>query len=129
VKPVYQTKFGAGEGNCLQAALASVLELDLEDVPNFAEYGNRFWPEVWKWLAERNIVMLSINNNPLGYHLMTVKSPRIEGLNHALVCLDGKPIHDPHPEGNCQHNGVVSYDVLYPLDPAKPFGMNRKEAH
>ena len=46
---VYQTKFGAGNsnkpGNCLQAVIASLLELKLEDVPHFMEHGD-MWAKV-----------------------------------------------------------------------------------
>ena len=106
----------------MQAALASVLELELDEVPDFASFGGRFWPELWMWLAGRNLMMISIHNQPAGYQLMRVKSPRFEGLHHELVCYDGKPVHDPHPDGHCQHGGLVCYDVLYLLDPSKPVG-------
>ena len=35
MKPVDQTLFGEGRGNCLPACIASVLELPLEAVPHF----------------------------------------------------------------------------------------------
>jgi hypothetical protein len=37
---VYQTIFCNKKGNCYAAILASLLDLDLEEVPNFAEADN-----------------------------------------------------------------------------------------
>lgn len=37
MKKVYQTIIDAGHGNCMQAAIASLFDLELEDVPNFKE--------------------------------------------------------------------------------------------
>jgi hypothetical protein len=39
MKKVFQTVVDRGKGNCMQAALASLFDLELEQVPNFADYG------------------------------------------------------------------------------------------
>lgn len=39
MKKVFQTVVDKGKGNCMQAALASLFDLELEQVPNFADYG------------------------------------------------------------------------------------------
>lgn len=49
MKKVYQTIIDAGKGNCMQAAVASLLELQLEEVPNFKDT-NDFWGELFKFL-------------------------------------------------------------------------------
>jgi hypothetical protein len=38
--PVYQTIVDAGKGNCMQAAVASLFEMQLDEVPNFIELDN-----------------------------------------------------------------------------------------
>lgn len=44
-------------GNCYQAALASALELPLEEVPHFSNMeGDLWWTESTRWLAERGLV-------------------------------------------------------------------------
>jgi len=124
MKPVYQTEFGQGKGNCLSAAIASLLEIDINEVPNFASYGDLFWVKCSEWMEERNMARAKIDAGgikPVGYHLMTVVSPR-GNFHHALVGLNGEPVHDPYPGGNCQHMGVASYFILYPIDPSKPMG-------
>lgn len=52
--PVDQTTFGNGTGNCFQACLASILELKLDEVPNFCvKYGDdTWWPELIRWLTK-----------------------------------------------------------------------------
>lgn len=37
MKPVYQTKHGAPEGNCFNACVASILECSLDDLPDLHE--------------------------------------------------------------------------------------------
>lgn len=36
--PVFQTIFDQNQGNCMQACVASIFDLKLEDVPNFINY-------------------------------------------------------------------------------------------
>lgn len=120
MKLIYQTLFEKGQGNCLSAALASILEWELEDIPNFSLYKSWFYPELTKWLTSCNLGMIGLPNFPYNaYHLIKVKSPRIEGSFHELVGFSGKRIHDPHPQGNCEGE-LFQYDVLFPLNPSKP---------
>jgi hypothetical protein len=119
VKPVTQTVIGQGKGNCMAAALASLLELPIEDVPNFSEFGGQFWPKLWEWLSARNLCMMATHVKPNGYHLIRVISPR-GNFHHEMVGFNGDPVHDPYPGGNCQHDGIVFYDLIYPMDISKP---------
>lgn len=41
-KPTMQTKFGY-EGNCLSAVIATLFDVDLKDIPNFANDGDEEW--------------------------------------------------------------------------------------
>jgi hypothetical protein len=52
---VYQTIVDKGTGNCMQAAIASLLNLQLNDVPNFKELG-------YDWFSALNNLL-----NELGY--------------------------------------------------------------
>jgi hypothetical protein len=49
---VYQTKVSESNGNCAQAVIASLLEINLNDVPNFAEnhHIKPMNPEIIKFL-------------------------------------------------------------------------------
>lgn len=54
MNPVDQDRFYDKEkgtkGNCLQAAVASILGLSLEQVPNFHEAESGFWPAYHSFL-------------------------------------------------------------------------------
>jgi hypothetical protein len=130
MKPVDQTLFGPRPngkvGNCVSACIASLLDLDIADVPYFM--GTDDEPDdLWKkrinrWLAPRGFSFMHLKTDgkrfaqwPPGYFILMGRSPR--GL-HAVVAKGGKIVHDPHPS----RAGLKSIDgfvVLLPLDPAK----------
>jgi hypothetical protein len=120
MKAIWQTRFEDKSGDCLSAAIASILEWDLDEIPNFSFYGNQFYPKLWEWLKERNIGIMAIDNIPTGFHLIKVRSPRVSGAYHELVGLNGERIHDPHPKGNCEGE-LFCYEILYPINPAMSF--------
>lgn len=106
MKPVTQTKFGGEEGNCLQACLASILEIDIEEIPWFG--ADAFWVDRKnEWLAQFDLAAIDIdvsssykgNWKYLGYHLINGPSPRGD-FWHAVVGKNGRMVHDPHPSGD-----------------------------
>lgn len=125
MKPVYQTKFGNKEGNCLAACIASIFELRLEEVPNFIEgdTGNGEWHQkLWDFLhsLEHDHVFYYIADPykvptfPKGrYHIIGGISPR--GLLHAVVGFNGKIVHDPHPEGGGLLT-IADYMIIHKKD-------------
>ena len=89
------------KGNCLAACVASILEIPLEDVPNFV--GETSW-----FSALRKFVLihgyhlfeLSPNYSLPVYHLMIGPGPRSRDgkqIHHSVVGKEGSIIHDPHP--------------------------------
>lgn len=72
MKKVYQTIIDVDHGNCMQAAIASLLDLELNDVPNFIEYKHNWATEFFKFLKEKgynwDATLYNINYNKLrGY--------------------------------------------------------------
>lgn len=125
--PVDQTKFGKG-GNCMSACIASILEMDLNEVPNFFEITDtdiEWWTAVRTFLRERGWGLLSIGvtedmlKGYEGIFIVGGASPRFPGskVQHAVIWQNGKLTHDPHPDRLGVE--VESIDMLYPLDPAK----------
>jgi len=122
-----QTEFG-DEGNCVQAAIASILGLRLEEVPNFiklhpgdsTESVCEFWDAVEDFLEDRGwwfkpIPMGEKEGRPDVPYLATGKTVR--GFNHMVVMKGHDMIHDPHPD----RDGLIKADhgwLLVPLDPA-----------
>ena len=73
MKPVMQTQFNL-QGNCLSACIASLLELTIEEVPNFhegipegtpqddPEGANLFWSNVHAFLNKRGFGLFHLEN-------------------------------------------------------------------
>lgn len=141
--PVLQTIFADPErgdghnaegiaGNCYQAALASVLELPLEQVPHFAQDGVHRCESSGEWLTARGLVRSFYDGDArlaLRYPLRVepgtdfwgtpVESlvgalgagPSPRGPWRHVVVLDpetGDMLHDPHPSGA----GVLEVDEV-----------------
>jgi hypothetical protein len=110
MKPVIQTKTEFGKGNCLAACIASILEIEIDVIPDLKSGEN--FKGLKDFLAERGIVPIWIHNKTLGtsyvgyspgFCILIGDSPRSEKVHHAVVA---KPngygydiVHDPHPEG------------------------------
>lgn len=124
--PVDQTRFYEPDlpvdqqrGNCLQAVLASLLDLPLENVPHFVQQdvdsgGRLFWWECMRlWLLEDHGWILhgaELETHP-GEHLMVSGvSPRGGGkIHHVVIYKDKKMVHDPHPD----RTGLLSVDQCW----------------
>lgn len=104
--PVDQTETELGRGNCLAACVASILDLDISEVPNF-----RLSPDAWEsmqeWLSLRGLcaVRVSLGSivraKPGLSCIVTGNSPRNPVLHAVVGRWDGESaviIHDPHPE-------------------------------
>lgn len=98
VLPVTQTIFaddpGGRMGNCLQAAVAALLELPLETVPHFVEHDDWF-RQMTAFAAAHGYRVERCDDEPIDQGLAFGMSPR--GVNHAVVLLDDAPAWDPHP--------------------------------
>lgn len=126
MKPVMQTQFdanpGPNAGNCGAACLASLLELSLEEVPNFAAiedwYGEAY-PAMQAWLRERGFFLLEVAGEDAwfaaaGYHIVIGKSPRGD-FNHAVIYYGNQLAHDPYPGGEGIAE-IASREFLVPLE-------------
>lgn len=123
MKPVYQTKFGYPNGNCHAAALASILEIDIDAIPEFGIDEN--WYNLFSLYMTSHHALQPIDLDassipewfkPQGFYLINGKSPRIDAL-HTIVGFCGEAVHDPYPDGNCELTSVESITVFIVLDP------------
>lgn len=118
MKPVYQTIIDPVKGNCTSAAIASILELPLEDVPNFAannpDSATGFYDDMDRWLSDNDVIRLRIDLSGIDHNhlfwsvpyphkwcLVSGPSTTFDSINH---CVVGKCrmygidlIHDPNP--------------------------------
>lgn len=129
MKPVKQTKFGM-EGNCFAACLASILEMNLEDLPDLMPHDKITNVEqekiLNKWLEPFGLFYKEIRCHesmlseyfPGIYHTIIGSSPRLDhnkDLSHVVVGLEGKMVHDPHPD-NKAPLGLLSYGIFIAKD-------------
>jgi hypothetical protein len=105
-------------GNCLQAAVASLLELPIEDVPHFAQYDNAdhallWWDALVGWVHQAGWEAAWLDEAP-GEELCIIggKSPR--GVNHVCVGRGDVVVWDPHPS----RDGLLSVEDWITLRPA-----------
>lgn len=132
MKPVDQTIFSSPGGNCFAACIASLLECEIEHVPNFQDAAT--WFQEWQnWLEPYNLRLLTASLGDIdqpqhafaGYTIVGADSPHGPWL-HAVVCRDGTIEHDPCAPS--RHEGVGPWrDItwLVPLDIARPVGFLR----
>jgi hypothetical protein len=112
VKPVDQTLFGEGAGNCFAACVASILGMPLVSVPNFCvEHGDDDWyGHFSKWLNDRGLAPLTMVNadeHATAAHLCWARqfaadvhwiaSGDTARGKHAVVYVGGRLAHDPNP--------------------------------
>jgi hypothetical protein len=90
--PVYQTIPGPN-GNCFAACVASILEWDLDELPDLDED----WGPVLKaYLGACGWDVRFVTGPPPAGYAIAAKRVR-DGSIHSVVCRDGKIVHDPSP--------------------------------
>lgn len=114
-----QTRTAKGEGNCLAACVASILEVDGGDLPTFDGAG--WWDRFVNWMHHWDVYPLRTDGadwTPQGWSIASGPSPRFGGL-HAVVAYHGQVAHDPHPSGDGLAGEIEDFIILVPFDPAK----------
>ena len=97
-------------GNCLQAALASALGLELDAVPHFGAF--TWWePALRLWLRGRGLDWRMVRGIPAGRSVVVGPTIRETG-DHAVVGHDGEIVWDPHPS----RVGLTSVKHAYAFD-------------
>jgi len=106
MKVVEQTKF-EGVGNCTQACVASIFELELDEVPDFVNNHKDWYRALELWTIANYMlfpIMMELKDGPprlmgqslYGHYLISGQSPR--GRRHMCVGKHGRVVHDPHPD-------------------------------
>ena len=122
MRPVYQQIISSNNGDCLRACVASILELEIEHVPNFMEVPAEWYDSLCDFLCGYSLYPIQVDAGaahdvglkPLGYHVVLVDS-------HALVGKNGRIVHDPLPDpGNKQKYRRKREWILFGVaDPAR----------
>jgi hypothetical protein len=128
--PVTQEITTGNNGDCLSACLASLLELEIGEVPKFRrDHGpEEMMPAARRWLAENfhfSLICVDQKLERLGAApgqlcIAGGRSPAPNGLYHAVVgriTPNGfEIVHDPHPEGRGIRGEPLALYFLVPLD-------------
>ena len=117
--PLKQTRLGE-TGNCFETCIASLLNLEIEQVPDLLAYEHGPWMEkINEWLASKYKLAYIILYLPKierdcffsdkdFYHVMIGNTNRSSDIKHAVVGRRGKMVHDPHPD----NIGILDDDML-----------------
>jgi len=116
---VDQTIFEKEQGNCFAACIASLLEVNIEDVIHFPPGTASDWRMIInEWLSEYGLFYLELSLpgdardehvKYWGWHIISGLSPRGTHTRHAVVGYQGKTVHDPHPS----RAGLIGDDFTY----------------
>lgn len=104
------TQTNTEPGNCWQTAVACVLEVPLEDLPDqvgIEASGERYWNFLGAYLeAHHGMMYTEVPDyqhpalRPVGYHLMVGPTERTtpdHDVHHVVVGFQGEVRWDPHP--------------------------------
>lgn len=112
MKPVTQSKTGK-DGRCFPACLASILEIPENSVPDLDNTNKK---QVDSFLSQHGLEYARVPTDikPAGYHV--IEGISLRGGAHAVVGLDGRLIHDPHPQDGTGRGlvQVDNYGLLLP---------------
>ncbi len=115
-------------GNCMQACVASLLELPLDAVPHFLDgdadgINPRWWDRFVEFLDGFGLYPADKeagNGAPCWDHLASGVSPR--GTHHQVIRNGFDLVHDPHPDG-----GGVEVDRITELIVVDPLKLHHLE--
>lgn len=121
---VMQTIVEGPDANCMQACIASLFGIPIEEAPVIRDDPLTTWTQqVRDWAAKRGYGFVTIGCNEetfraefsAGYLIVAGYSKR--GRYHAVVYKDGELWHDPHPDSSGVAMEYVDY--FYPLFPGQ----------
>ena len=131
---IFQTKLHnppKENGNCLSAVIASILEININQVPHFEDMNNDVWYEnLNNWMKSIGLQLIELDPLsplPKGFSIVTGVSPRNKNILHAVVFKDGKLVHDPHPS-EAGIGKIHNIKIIAILEPKKFFNfLNRRK--
>lgn len=119
-----QTRTGP-KGNCFEACVASLLEVEVSELPNLSLHGNDSWFDAMQgWLVARGWYAIAVEFDGKAFDPVCIAvgdSPR-GNHKHAILWRRGRIVHDPYPVRPGERKGLErnpGYLVfLVPLDPS-----------
>ena len=118
MKQISQTIVSPKNGNCMQAAIASLFECELDDVPNFIEFPSWF-PPLREFILKRGYEFegMLYSDATLKEH-MSSKIKDLKGVNGLFYASVWSPKYNPEGiPGNCSHAVIIDKDFNIVWDP------------
>ncbi len=121
--PVKQTRLSDEKngihGNCFTACLASLLDLRIEDVPDFSLIGSAWADNFFDFLGRNGCEFNGLSHfedinqekGIDGFLIVGGESPRGTARGHSVIYKDGKPFFDPHPSNQFLIEPVEVYCI------------------
>ena len=133
MKKVYQSRIERKHGTCMQAAIASLFEMFIEDVPNFIELGEEWFYTMRNFYKERGYSLccfnpkermeltkqvLEIDGGINGYWYASVASINLgPDVTHAVIIdKNMNVVHDPNPNN---YGHIYSPEDIISIDMCK----------
>lgn len=136
-----QTDLSFKSGNCGEACIASILEIELSDIPQLHDPENEqdgaiYCKNLRKFLSRLGLsyidLSMSEGHDPKDFFescwvIASGPSPRgtKEWHRHAVVWQNGKIVHDPHPDGG--ELDIDMYGVFIEKNPVGHQPLNKGE--
>ena len=124
---VTQTIVGDKDGNCLEAAIATILGCAITDVPKLHDHT---WnTQLTEWLSARGVEWATLDGDKpsQGLSVAVGPSPR-RAVTHAVVAINGKLAFDPHPDRTFFAGQPVKYFIeLSRAEVAAPPAVEARE--
>ena len=131
---VYQTIVDRGHGNCMQAAIASLLELPLEEVPHFLEHGCDWFEVFYNYLKEHGYNYKGMLHNYNQYRIINKRKnvptakvrgnmgrvKKYEGVNgYFFASVYSPKYYDPNDSPSTTHAVIVdrNFNIVHDVNP------------
>jgi hypothetical protein len=94
-----QQIFDGANGDCLQAAIATALQLPIAAVPNFSPFRAGWFEAIQLWARNNGYALYGVDDPTKFADLRVIATgPAARGHQHAVVWQDDHMVHDPHPD-------------------------------
>lgn len=121
---IMQTVSDERKGDCMRAAIASMLELDISQVPNFVLFDEDIWfPVFYNFMKSMGYEYKGTMNRDCeftrknlinGCIYASVPSKNYQGAAHAvLINSKGRVIHDPHPNKKWLNKNILTTEESF----------------
>lgn len=116
-----QTKLEKDLGNCVETAVACLLGLPIEQVPDFRVNGtdaSNFWFAFEEYINRQGY---EVHCMPHNYHpdsMYLASGLTVRDTRHMVIMQNGALLHDPHPD-DTGLTVIECVRVLTPFDPSR----------